>query len=109
MRVAAASARGAGLRARRYDRRTEARPALLWMRTFHEHYDPLLAVEVLARVCEVHPGATMTMGGADHGLLQATRDRAAELGVADRITFAGYLDPQAKACLLYTSPSPRDT
>lgn len=81
----------------RYDRRTEARPSLLWMRTFHEHYDPLLAVDVLARVVAVHPEATMTMGGADHGLLQATKDRAAELGVADRITFAGYLDSTTKA------------
>lgn len=81
----------------RYDRRTAARPALLWMRTFHEHYDPLLGVEVFARVAQLHPGATMTMGGADHGLLQATKDRAVELGVADRIHFAGYLDPAAKA------------
>ncbi len=81
----------------RYDRRVAARPALLWMRTFHEHYDPLLAVDVLARVAEVHPDASMTMGGADHGLLQATKDRAAELGVTDRIAFAGYLDAAGKA------------
>lgn len=81
----------------RYERRTAARPALLWMRTFHELYDPLLAVEVLARVADVHPEATMTMGGADRGMLQAVEDRAAELGMADRITFAGYLDAEAKA------------
>jgi glycosyltransferase involved in cell wall biosynthesis len=81
----------------RYDRRTSARPALMWMRTFHPHYDPLLAVEVLHRVAQVHPGVTMTMGGADHGLLQATKDRAGELGVLGQITFAGYLDAAGKA------------
>ncbi|MEZ5179697.1 MAG: glycosyltransferase family 4 protein [Acidimicrobiales bacterium] len=81
----------------RYQPRTVARPNLLWMRTFHEHYDPLVAVEALARVAEVHPDATMTMGGADHGLLEATKARAAELGVADRIRFPGYLTPETKA------------
>ncbi|QXC60278.1 glycosyltransferase family 4 protein [Aquihabitans sp. G128] len=80
----------------RYDRRTAARPALLWMRTFHEHYHPELAIEVLARVAAVHPEATLTMGGADHGLLEATRARAEELGVLDRVRFAGYLDAAGK-------------
>lgn len=81
----------------RYEPRQAARPALMWMRTFHEHYDPLLAVEVLHLVSQRHPDVTMTMGGADHGLLQATKDRAEALGVADRITFAGYLDAAGKA------------
>lgn len=80
----------------RYRERTSAGPNLLWMRTFHEHYDPLMAVEVLARVAAVHPDARLTMGGADRGLLDATRARADELGVADRITFGGYLDADAK-------------
>ena len=80
-----------------YTERASARPALLWMRTFHEHYDPLLAVEVLAMVAEAHPDVTMTMGGADQGLLADTKQRADELGVRDRITFGGYLDAEAKA------------
>lgn len=80
-----------------YLERDHARPALLWMRTFHEHYDPLLAVEVLAEVAKVHPEVTMTMGGADHGLLDATKARAADLGVTGRITFAGYMDATSKA------------
>lgn len=79
-----------------YLRRTEARPRLLWMRTFHEHYDPTMAVRVLARVVEVYPACTMVMGGADQGLLDATRLEAARLGVEDRIDFAGYLRPDAK-------------
>lgn len=80
-----------------YVERTSARPRLMWMRTFHEHYDPLLGVEVLSRVAEVHPEVTMVMGGADHGLLAATQERARELGVLDRITFPGYLDAAGKA------------
>lgn len=79
-----------------YRARTSARPALLWMRTFHEHYDPLMAVRVLERVARVHPEVTMTMGGADQGLLDATIAEAARLGVTDRIHFAGYMLMDAK-------------
>jgi glycosyltransferase involved in cell wall biosynthesis len=80
-----------------YAPRSHARPALMWMRTFQEDYDPLLAVEVLHRVAAVHPDATLTMGGADHGLLDATRARAAELGLADQVAFAGFIDEAGKA------------
>ncbi|MCU1370357.1 MAG: hypothetical protein JWO77_1551 [Ilumatobacteraceae bacterium] len=77
--------------------RASARPALLWMRTFAAEYDPLAAVEVLRRVAESEPDATLTMAGADHGLLDATRAKARELGVADRVAFPGYLDAAGKA------------
>ena len=76
--------------------RERARPRVLWMRTFHEHYDPITAVRAFARVAEQHPDARMTMGGADHGLLDATKDAARQLGVADRISFPGYLDTESK-------------
>lgn len=77
-------------------RRTSARPAILWMRTFHEHYDPLTAVRTLARLVEDHPEVKMTMGGADHGLLGATQAEADRLGVRDRIEFPGYLRGEDK-------------
>ncbi len=79
-----------------YTERERARPALMWMRTFHEHYDPLMAVRVLERVARVHPDATLTMGGADHGLLDATVAEARRLGVEDRIAFPGYMSTDAK-------------
>jgi len=76
--------------------RPAARPAILWMRTFHEHYDPLTAVRVLARVVATEPAARLTMAGADQGLLDATRAEATRLGVQDRVSFPGYLDEAAK-------------
>ncbi len=79
-----------------YEPRSSARPNFLWMRTFHEHYDPLMAVRVFAKVAEAHPEARMTMGGADHGLLEATKQEAAKLGVADRIAFPGYVRNELK-------------
>jgi L-malate glycosyltransferase len=79
-----------------YRLRTPLRPRILWMRTFHEHYDPVAAVRCFARVVAEVPDATMTMGGADHGLLSVTRREAEMLGVDDRIDFPGYLDATAK-------------
>jgi len=79
-----------------YVERTAARPALLWMRTFHEHYDPLMAVRVLERVARVHPDVTMTMAGADHGLFDATIAESEKRGVRDRISFPGYMLAESK-------------
>jgi len=82
----------------RYDHRhrTSAEPRLLWMRTFFEHYDPLMAVRVLARVAAEVPDVRMTMAGADQGLLAATKAEAERLGVLDRIEFPGYIGAEEK-------------
>lgn len=78
-------------------------PKFLWMRTFHEHYDPLMAVRVLERVRRHRPDATMTMAGADHGLLDATIAEARRLGVSEYIEFPGYLSKNEKQSALATS------
>ncbi|MFN7151555.1 MAG: glycosyltransferase family 4 protein [Microthrixaceae bacterium] len=80
--------------------RSSARPALLWMRTFHEHYDPLMAVRVVARVAQVRPDAHLTMCGADQGLFAATKAEAARLGMMDHISFPGYVRAEAKRRVL---------
>ncbi len=80
--------------------RDAARPALLWMRTFHEHYDPLMAVRVVARVAQVRPDVHLTMCGADQGLFAGTRAEAARLGVMDHISFPGYVRAEAKRRVL---------
>lgn len=77
--------------------RHAARPRLLWMRTFHDVYDPEMAVRVLSRLMPFFPDAIMTMAGPDMGLLARTQALAVKLGVRDRIHFAGFLDEPAKA------------
>lgn len=54
---------------------------LIWVRAFHSTYNPVLAVEVLARVRERQPSLELTMVGADtgDGTLQATQARVREL------------------------------
>lgn len=85
-----------------YPARTRARadPRMLWMRAFHRIYRPELALDVLVRLRERVPDATLTMAGSDRGLLGPMKRRAEELGIADAVTFPGFLGPEAKAAAL---------
>jgi glycosyltransferase involved in cell wall biosynthesis len=74
-----------------FRRRSPAQPRLIWLRAFHRMYNPSLAIEVLARISEQFPAATLSMIGPDKGdgSLQECVRRAQQLGVSDRVTFAG--------------------
>jgi len=69
-----------------YVPRTRLRPRLVWVRAFHAVYNPVMAVDVMARLGA--PDATLTMIGVDKGdgSVEAVRARARELGVQDRVT-----------------------
>ena len=77
-----------------------AAPRLLWMRTFHEVYQPQLAIRALHRLREMGLDASLTMAGQDKGLLAPCRELAAALEVADQVGFAGFLDPAGKRDVL---------
>jgi glycosyltransferase involved in cell wall biosynthesis len=85
-----------------YPRRccSPASPRLLWMRTFHHLYRPELPLEVLARLRRSHPDATLTLAGQDRGELEATRRRAAKLGLSDVVAFPGFLGASDKLAAL---------
>ncbi|HVG34785.1 MAG TPA: glycosyltransferase family 4 protein [Pyrinomonadaceae bacterium] len=74
-----------------YELRRRPRPRLVWLRSFHEIYNPTMAPRVLAELKDEFPDISMIMVGRDKGdgSLERTRRVAAELGVEDRITFAG--------------------
>jgi glycosyltransferase involved in cell wall biosynthesis len=61
--------------------RANARPALCWLRAFHETYNPLMAVETLAVVSKSFPEARLAMTGPDKGdgTLEAGQKRVAAL------------------------------
>jgi glycosyltransferase involved in cell wall biosynthesis len=81
-----------------YRNRRNIKPNLLWMRTFHEIYNPLLAVNVLAQVKRSFPQASLTMAGQEKGLLQATRQHVMELNLDESVRFVGFLGLQDKQC-----------
>jgi glycosyltransferase involved in cell wall biosynthesis len=73
------------------DRRSPLRPDLIWVRSFHGIYNPVLAVRVLALVIADAPDATLTMVGPDKGdgSLALVRDEAERLGVRAALNVVG--------------------
>ncbi len=77
-----------------------ARPRLLWVRSFRDHYRPEVAVQVLAALAADHPDAHLTMVGPGHdGSLARTQRLASELGVSERVHFTGLVEREAVARL----------
>ena len=64
---------------------------LIWLRAFHEVYNPVMAVQALALLKEDFPNIQLTMIGADKGdgSLQRTQEEAERLGVIDHLTLLG--------------------
>lgn len=79
-----------------YRPRQEIQPRLFWMRSFHEIYNPHMAVRVLADLSRQYPHAVLTMAGPDRGQQASVEHLAQELGVSDRILFTGFLDDVGK-------------
>jgi glycosyltransferase involved in cell wall biosynthesis len=77
--------------------RVASRPTLVWLRSFHEIYNPTLAPRVVALLQEQFPDVRLLMGGPDKGDGSLTRTRAvaAALGVLDRIEFHGTIPKAA--------------
>lgn len=66
-------------------------PTLVWLRTFHDIYNPSLAVRVVAGLAQRYPDVRLIMMGPDKGdgSFQATKKVAVELRVAQRVTWTG--------------------
>ncbi len=77
--------------------RSEIRPHLVWMRSFHSIYHPEMAIEVLAELRQSVPQATLTMAGVDKGLEKKIKEMVAKKGLVPAVRFPGFLDADAKA------------
>lgn len=66
-------------------------PSLVWLRAFHDIYNPLLAIRVVALLAKNFASIQMTMIGPDKGdgSLGAAKELAEKLGVSHKIAFAG--------------------
>ncbi len=73
-----------------YRLRKRPTPQLLWLRAFHEMYNPLMAPKVIKALVRQHPDIHLTMAGPDKdGSLARTRREAERLGVTGHISFPG--------------------
>ena len=68
-------------------------PKLLWVRAFADIYNPILALEVLEKLIETHPGASLCMVGPDKdGSLQKCKRFAEDNQLP--VTFTGKLSKE---------------
>jgi glycosyltransferase involved in cell wall biosynthesis len=84
------------LSAYEYVFRRRVTPRLVWLRAFHEIYNPTLGPRVLLLLEKEFPGVELTMIGRDKGdgSLAATRQLAERLGVAHRLHTPGGVPKQ---------------
>jgi glycosyltransferase involved in cell wall biosynthesis len=79
-----------------YRFREQVAPRLFWMRAYHEIYNPLMAIRVLARLRSIFPDATLAMAGQSKGMWQDVSKEAHDLGVAGAFEMLGFLDERQK-------------
>lgn len=79
-----------------YRHRRAVGPHILWMRSFHPLYDPMMAVRVLARLRATLPEASLVMAGQDKGVEAEVRRLAQGLGLNGAVRFSGFLDMAGK-------------
>jgi glycosyltransferase involved in cell wall biosynthesis len=71
--------------------REALKPELVWVRGFHQMYNPALAVQVVARLAAEFPEIRLTMVGGARGdnSLEETRRLAVAMGIPGRVAFTG--------------------
>jgi glycosyltransferase involved in cell wall biosynthesis len=79
-----------------YRQRGPARPKLIWLRSFHEIYNPVMAVKVLGALASKYPEVQLTMVGQDKGdgSFQRAQAEVAALGLQRNISCPGPVPKQ---------------
>lgn len=72
--------------------RADVRPRLLWVRSFHTIYNPILAIKILELLLEVYPEVSLCMVGPDKdGSRKVVEELAVAKGLSHLVEFTGKL------------------
>lgn len=83
-----------------FKKREVLKPSLLWVRAFHDIYNPQLAIRLIAKLSKIYPSVQLTMVGPDKdGSMESCKKLAEDLKVSDKISFTGKLSKQEWAKL----------
>ncbi len=75
-----------------YNRTNIKKFTLLWVRGFTPIYNPTIPIELLSKLLNIYPEATLTMIGPDAGMLNECIELAKNLKVFDKINFTGKIE-----------------
>lgn len=64
---------------------------LLWVRGFHNIYNPEMAILMMSELLKTHPDAKLVMIGPDKGKMDKCKELACKLHVNDNIAILGYV------------------
>jgi len=79
----------------KFKERVSVSPKLLWVRSFHKIYNPVLAIEVLNELKKKFPDAILCMVGPDKdGCLKDVIERTSELKLNDSVVLKGKLSKE---------------
>lgn len=75
--------------------REQSRPKLLWVRSFHRQYNPLMAADVLEGLLQIHPDAELCMVGPDKdGSLGEFKDYIRQKSIEEHVKITGKLSKE---------------
>ncbi len=78
-----------------FKKREKPCPSLLWVRTFHRIYNPLMAADVLSELKKKYPEATLCMVGPDKdGSMKSFADYIEKKGIKDSVKITGKLSKE---------------
>jgi glycosyltransferase involved in cell wall biosynthesis len=80
----------------RFHKKEIFRPKILWMRTLEDVYNPEMAIRVANLLSKRYADFEMVMAGHDRGMLNITKQLAADMGVAGKVSFPGYINNSQK-------------
>ena len=75
--------------------RSVLQPKLLWVRAFHETYNPQMAIRLLQLLMQDYPGVHLTMVGPDlDGSMDICKELCTKAGLEKHISFTGKLSKE---------------
>ncbi len=78
-----------------FKRRESVEPKLLYVRAFSSIYNPKMALNVLAKLLDRYPKASLCMVGPDRdGSFASTKELCHTMGLDDKVTFTGKLSKE---------------
>lgn len=76
----------------KFIQRSVVKPKLFWVRSFHEIYNPIMAIEILRSLKEFYPEARLCMVGPDKdGSQKKVEERISDLGLLESVMLTGKL------------------
>ena len=75
-----------------FKKRIKCRPKLLWVRSFHKIYNPVMAINVVNRLINKYPNLELCMVGPEKdGSMRSCKELVTELKILKNVTFTGLL------------------